>query len=116
MALHLALFGDHVCSKLTVQPLESMNKRELELILLRSALDSGFLDACTENLAETCCIPIYTCAWLFDRPCLKAAPMRDTDGVMALVGSLRDSKLVPCESHFSFRFITRHYESGSIAK
>ena len=53
MALHLALFGDHVCSKLTVQPLESMNKRELELILLRSALDSGFLDACTENLASS---------------------------------------------------------------
>ena len=35
------LFGEKVWSKLIAQPLGSLTKRELELILLRAAVDSG---------------------------------------------------------------------------
>jgi hypothetical protein len=42
----------------TAQPLGSLTKRELELIILRAAVDSGLLEARAEKLAETCNIPM----------------------------------------------------------
>lgn len=52
------LFGEKVWSRLTAQPIGSLTKRELELILLPAAVDSDLREARGEKLAETCNIPI----------------------------------------------------------
>ncbi len=54
----LANFGETVWNKLGAQPLGSLTQRELELTLLRAAVDSGLIEPHAETLAATCNIPI----------------------------------------------------------
>lgn len=101
MKVPATLFGEHVWSKLIAQPLGSLTKRELELILLRGAVDSGFLDPRADSLAETCNIPITRAHGYLQDLALRQPAMTDTNGITALVGLLRDSEVVPDQSHFS---------------
>ncbi len=54
-----ANFGETVWNKLGAQPLGRLTKHELELTLLRAAVDSGLIEPHAENLAVTCHIPIF---------------------------------------------------------
>lgn len=101
MTAPTAFFGNQVWSKLTAQPLGSLTKRELELILLRAAVDSGLLDDRAESLAETCNIPITRAHGYLTDLALRQPAMTDMEGVKALVGLLIDSEVVHIESHFS---------------
>ena len=96
-----AIFGDQVWSMLTAQPLGSLTKRELELTLLRAAVDSGLLEARADELAETCNIPITRAYGYLTDLALRKPAMTDIEGVKALVGLLKDSEVVHNESYFS---------------
>jgi len=94
-------FSGQVWSVVTAQPLGSLTKRELELPILRAAVDSGLLEARAEKLAETLKIPIIrTHGYLTDLALRKPA-MSDIEGVKALVDLLKDSEVVQSDSHFS---------------
>lgn len=94
-------FGEQVWSKLTAQPLGSLTKRELELILLRAAVDATLLEERAENLAETCNIPITRAHGYLTDLALRQPAMTDTAAIAALVGLLKNSEVVRDESHFS---------------
>jgi hypothetical protein len=96
-----ALFGEQVWSKLIARPLGSMTKRELELILLQSAVDCGLLKARAESVAETCNIPITRAHGYLTDLALRQPAVTDLDGIKELVELLRDSEIVLKESHFS---------------
>lgn len=85
------LFVEKVWSKLIAQPLGSLTKRELKLILLLAAVDSGLLNARDESVAETFNIPITR------------APgyLTDLEIVTALVSLLKDTEVVRDDSHIS---------------
>ena len=96
-----ASFAGSVWSKLIAQPLGSLPKRELELILLRAALNSGLLDARSESVVETCNVPITRAhAYLTDLA-LRQPAISDKKGVEALVRVLKDSEVVHDQSYFS---------------
>lgn len=95
------LFGEKVWSKLIAQPLGSLTKRELELILLCAAVDSGLMNACAESVAETCNIPITRAHSYLTDIALRQPAMTDLEGVTALVGLLKDSEVVRDDSHIS---------------
>jgi hypothetical protein len=96
-----AIFGDHVWSKLTAQPLGSLTKRELELTLLRAAMDSGLLEGRAEELAETCHIPITRAHSYLTDLALRRPAVSDIEGVKALINLLEDSEVIRDESYFS---------------
>lgn len=95
------LFGEKVWSKLIAQPLGSLTKRELELILLRAAVDSGLLNARAESLAETCNIPITRAHGYLTDLALRQVAMTDLEGVTALVSLLKDTEVVRDDFHIS---------------
>ena len=95
------LFGEKFWSKLIVQPLGSLTKRELELIPLRAAVDSGLLNARAERVAETFNIPITRAHGYLTDLALRQAAMTDLDGVVALVRLLKDTEVVRDDSHIS---------------
>lgn len=101
MTMPSTLFGEKVWSKLIAQPLGSLTKRELELILLRAAVDSGLLNARAESVAETCNIPITRAHGYLTDLALRQAAMTDFEGVGALVGLLKDTEVVRDDSHIS---------------
>jgi hypothetical protein len=96
-----AIFVDAVWEKLRVQPLGSLTKRELELVLLRAAADADLLELRAENLATTCHIPISRAHGYLTDLALREAPLSDPDAVKALVGLLKDSEVVCDDAHFS---------------
>jgi hypothetical protein len=96
-----ANFGDAVWEKLRAQPLGSLTKRELELVLLRAAADADLLELRAENLAATCHIPISRAHGYLTDLALREAPLSDLDAVKALVGLLKDSEVVRDDAHFS---------------
>jgi len=95
------LFGGKVWSKLIAQPLGSLTKRELELILLRAAVDSGLLNARAESVAETFNIPITRAHGYLTDLALRQVAMTDLEGVTALVSLLKDTEVVRDDSHIS---------------
>ena len=90
MTASSANFGEQVWSVVTAQPLGSLTKRELELIILRAAVDSSLLEARAEKLAETCNIPITRAHGYLTDLALRKPAMSDIEGVKALVDLLRD--------------------------
>ena len=94
-------FGELVWSKLTTYPLGSLTKRELEILLLRAAVDSDLLDARADTLAETCNIPITRAHGYLTDLALRQASMTDSDAIKVLLESLRDSEVISDDSHFS---------------
>ena len=101
MTASSANFGEQVWSVVTAQPLGSLTKRELELIILRAAVDSSLLEARAEKLAETCNIPITRAHGYLTDLALRKPAMSDIEGVKALVDLLKDSEVVQSESYFS---------------
>lgn len=64
-------------------------------------MDSGLIAPLAESLAETCNIPITRAHGYLTDLALRQPAMTDTDGIMAMVALLRDSEVVPNETHFS---------------
>jgi hypothetical protein len=96
-----ATFAEMVWHKLGEQPLGSLTKRELELTLLRAALDSDLIEPHAENLAATCNIPISRAHGYLTDIALRKPPMTDVDAVKSLVELLKDAEVVRDDSHFS---------------
>lgn len=98
-------FGSEIWKQLTTTPLGSLTKRELELVLLRSAIQAGLLVPRPEMLAAACNIPLTRAhAYLTDLA-LRQQPLTDPEGVRRLVALLSDSEVIRDESYFS---ITLH--------
>ena len=94
-------FGKAVWMSLLAQPLGSLTKRELELRLLRAAVDSGVIDPHPRSVAEACNIPISRAhAYLTDLA-LRKPPMSDLDAVKALAQALKGSEVLREDSHLS---------------
>ena len=86
---------------LCAQSIGSLTKRELELRLLRSVVDSGVIDPHPSSVAESCKIPISRAhAYLTDLA-LRKPPMSDLDAVKALAQALKGSEVLREDSHLS---------------
>jgi len=97
----LPLFGDQVWTKLRAQPLGSLTKRELELVLIGAAVDSGLLAPKAEDVAERCNIPITRAHGYLTDLALRKPAMTDIEGVRELVSLLKDSEVIPDQNHIS---------------
>jgi hypothetical protein len=94
-------FGQDLWERFLNQPLGSLTKRELELTLLRAAVDSGLIQARAELLAERCHIPISRAHGYLTDLALRNASITDREGVSRLVALLKISEVVRDDSHFS---------------
>lgn len=86
---------------MTASPLGSLTKREMELTLLRAAIQSGLLEPRPEMLAAVCSIPLTRAHGYLTDLALRQPPLTDLDGIMRLVSLLSDSEVVRDESYFS---------------
>lgn len=96
-----ANFGDAVWQRFCDQPLGSLTKRELELTLLRAAIDFKLLVPRAEKLAAICQIPITRAHGYLTDLALRDTPLTDRLAVKALVELLKDSEVVRDDAHFS---------------
>lgn len=101
MSSALENFGSNVWQQLTTSPLGSLTKREMELTLLREAIQSGVLEPRPEMLAAVFRIPLTRAHGYLTDLALRQPPLADVEGVKRLVALLGDSEVVRDESHFS---------------
>ncbi len=101
MSGDFARFGRDVWQKITALPLGSLTKREVELMLLRAAIESGLLESRPEVLAATCNIPLAKAHGYLTDLALRQAPLTDSDAIKRLTALLKDSEVVRGESHLS---------------
>lgn len=94
-------FGREIWKQMTALPLGSLTKREMELTLLRAAIQSGVLEPRPEKLAAVCSIPLIRAHGYLTDLALRQPALSDLDGIMRLVSLLSDSEVVRDESHFS---------------
>lgn len=94
-------FGQEAWAKVAAQPLGSITKRELELILLQAAIDSGLLASTAENLAICCKIPVTRAHGYLTDLALRKPALADAVAVQSLVGLLKISEIVQDAAYFS---------------
>lgn len=94
-------FGTQVWQQITALPLGSLTKREIEIVLLRAAIESGFLEPRPEILATMCKISLSKAHGYLTDLALRQVPLNDGDAVKRLIASLKDSEVVKSESHLS---------------
>jgi len=87
-------FGKAVWMSLLAQPLGSLTKRELELRLLRAAVDSGVIDPHPRSVAESCKFPISRAHGYLTDLALRRPPMSDIDAVKALTQAVKGSEVL----------------------
>ena len=101
MTVPLNLFGGQVWAKLRAQPLGSLTKRELELVLIGAAADSGLIAPKAEDVAEIFNIPITRSHGYLTDLALRKPAISDFEGVKELVALLKDSEVIPDQNHIS---------------
>ncbi|MEW6694016.1 MAG: hypothetical protein AB1371_03525 [Pseudomonadota bacterium] len=101
MSGDFARFGQDVWQKITALPFGSLTKREIEIVLLRAAIESGFLEPRPEILATMCKISLSKAHGYLTDLALRQVPLNDGDAVKRLIASLKDSEVVRSESHLS---------------
>lgn len=94
-------FGHQTWSKFTAQPLGSLTKRELEIILLQAAIGSSLLAPTAESLAISCKIPITRAHGYLTDLALRKPALTDVVAVKSLVGLLKISEIVQEAAYFS---------------
>ena len=94
-------FGHQTWSKFTAQPLGSLTKRELEIILLQAAIGSSLLAPTAESLAISCKIPITRAHGYLTDLALRKPALTDVVAVKSLVGLLKISEIVQDAAYFS---------------
>lgn len=101
MSAELENFGGEIWKQITTSPLGSLTKRELELTLLRAAIQYGLIEPRPETLAAVCSIPLTRAHGYLTDLALRQAPLTDQDGVERLASLLKDSEVVRDDSHLS---------------
>jgi hypothetical protein len=101
MQRKLEIFGSKIWNQLSATPLGTLTKREMELTLLREAIQAGLLESRPEILAAVCRIPLTRAHGYLTDLALRQPPIADLDGIKQIVALLRDTEVVRDESHFS---------------
>lgn len=99
-------FGSKVWHSLQEFPLGSLTKRELELTLLRAAIDARLLDMQPSSLAQTCRIPLARAHGYLTDLALRLPSLSDSVAISRLVGLLNESEVVEDASHLFYRCMT----------
>lgn len=94
MSDKLQTFGDEVWSKLTAQPLGSLTKREMELTLLRAAIQAGLLEARADKVASVCSIPLAKAHGYLTDLALRQSQLNDQEAISRLVKLLGGAEVV----------------------
>lgn len=101
MSAELENFGGEIWKQITTSPLGSLTKRELELTLLRAAIQSGLVEPRPETLAAVCSIPLTKAHGYLTDLALRQAPLTDQDAVERLATLLKDSEVLRDDSHLT---------------
>ncbi|ADR19066.1 hypothetical protein [Calditerrivibrio nitroreducens] len=94
-------FGTQVWQQITALPFGSLTKREIEIVFLRAAIESGLLDPRPEIIATMCKISLSKAHGYLTDLALRQMPLNDVNAVKRLIASLKDSEVVRSESHLS---------------
>jgi len=94
-------FGTQVWQQITALPFGSLTKREIEIVFLRAAIESGLLDPRPEIIATMCKISLSKAHGYLTDLALRQMPLNDVNAVKRLIASLQDSEVVRSESYLS---------------
>jgi hypothetical protein len=101
MSAALEYFGGEIWKQITRSPLGSLTKREMEVTLLRTAIQSGLVEPRPETLAAMCSIPMTRAHGYLTDLALRQAPLTNQDGIERIAALLSESELVRAESLLS---------------
>jgi hypothetical protein len=95
-------FGRNVWTALANAPFGSLAKRELELILLKAAIDAGAVSPTPAAVASTFRMTLVRAQSYLTDIALREEPYDDKGGVRKLLASLKAGEAVASERHISF--------------
>lgn len=101
MSVEIANFGSEIWKQMTSLPPGSLTKREMELALLRAAIQSGLIQSRPEALAAVCRIPLTRAHGYLTDLALRQPPLYDLGGIARLMVLLNDAEVGRNASHLS---------------
>lgn len=87
-------FGDDVWSRLRKTPFGSLPKRELELLLLRSAIDAGLVKETPFDLASNLSVSVSRAHGYLNDLALREVPMNDKQAMLKLSEHLKKAEVI----------------------
>ncbi len=96
-----AQFGEHIWSALLDHPLGSLTKRELELILVRGAIDSGLIEPVPARLAQAFRLGLAKSHGYLTDLALRLPALKDVEGVNLLAMALGQAEVTPDGNHLA---------------
>jgi hypothetical protein len=94
-------FGEQVWTALCERPLGSLTKRELELLLLRSAIATDLLQPVPWQVAQKCRLSLAKAHGYLTDLALRLPELDDVEGVTRLMTALRHSEVTPDGNHLA---------------
>lgn len=94
-------FGEQLWAALCERPLGSLTKRELELLLLQSAIAAGILKPVPWQVAQKCRLSLTKAHSYLTDLALRLPELEDIEGVTRLIAALQNSEVTPDENHLA---------------
>lgn len=97
---------------MVAQPLGALSKRELELMLLRLAIQNGLLSAESAKLARCCSITLTKAHGYLTDVALRDTPLMDTEAHSKLKEVIKNAEITLDGKSLSFPYKMRHFVYG----
>jgi hypothetical protein len=94
-------FGEQVWAALCEHPLGSLTKRELELLLLQSAIATGILQPVPWQVAQKCRLSLTKAHSYLTDLALRLPELEDFEGVTRLIAALQHAEVTQDENHLA---------------
>lgn len=94
-------FGETIWNSLKNRPFGTLTKRELELLFIQSAIDSGLIEATPFHIATDLNLTVSRANNYLNDIALRKPQLSDSQGVHDLLHQLRKCEVLPDDRHLS---------------
>lgn len=94
-------FGSSLWGNIRLQPLGSLTKKELELVVMRAAIDSGLVGATPAEIAQTFRLGLAKAHGYLTDLALRSPVLKDVEAMQRLQLALRQAEVTPDRNHLA---------------